>query len=451
MQHKIWGSVDNIESLFSAKTSQKLKNPYISSMHKNPLPSFPWQLLLTWYEEHGRHHLPWRDYTHIDLWYRVWLSEILLQQTQVDRVIPFYQKMLDKYPTVQSLAWASYEEFFPYYQGLGYYSRARNILHTAGLVSREYQWIFPRDKKSLMTLPGVWWYTSSAILAFAYGEPYLSWDTNLEKVFARYYHGSKILKHSELEKEEIEKDFRDFVEKNQVRKSDEMSQKQEVRGRKIFSKRVYWWVHDWEINFSDKEIQSFSGISRGINNALMDFASMIDLKNPSSIDWDHHPIPHGLFYETRGGMEPQETKVSQSFPIPDATVVVILHQDHRVYYSAHSWDSDKQSKISHRPSSRVLGIEMTGTPISYLLLPTSYSPFILPPSLDRDTRRYVQEYFRNTYALELSVRPIHKKWLSIDGKPYIAVNAQIQAGDASIFEQHKKSDMKISIEQLYSL
>ncbi len=67
MQHKIWGSVDNIESLFSAKTSQKLKNPYISSMHKNPLPSFPWQLLLTWYEEHGRHHLPWRDYTHIEL------------------------------------------------------------------------------------------------------------------------------------------------------------------------------------------------------------------------------------------------------------------------------------------------------------------------------------------------------------------------------------------------
>ncbi len=66
----------------------------------------------------------------------------------------------------------------------------------------------------------------------------------------------------------------------------------------------------------------------------MDFASMIDLKNPSSIDWDHHPIPHGLFYETRGSMEPQESKVSVSFPIPDATVVVILHQDHRIYYGS---------------------------------------------------------------------------------------------------------------------
>ena len=65
----------------------------------------------------------------------------------------------------------------------------------------------------------------------------------------------------------------------------------------------------------------------------MDFASTIDLKNPTSIDWDHHPIPHGLFYETRGDMEPKEEKRSISFPIPDATVVVILHQDHQVYYS----------------------------------------------------------------------------------------------------------------------
>lgn len=67
MQHKIWGSVDNIESLFSAKTSQKTENRYILYMQQNLLPSFPWQLLLDWYETNGRHHLPWRDYTHLGL------------------------------------------------------------------------------------------------------------------------------------------------------------------------------------------------------------------------------------------------------------------------------------------------------------------------------------------------------------------------------------------------
>jgi hypothetical protein len=113
-----------------------------------------------------------------------------------------------------------------------------------------------------------------------------------------------------------------------------------------------------------------------------------------------------------------EKKISTSFPIPDAQIVVILHQDHRIYYS--------------------LPMEL-------------YSPFILPASEDRDTRKYVQDYFRKKHQLELSVRPVHKKWLSKEGKPYIAVNAQIQAGDASIFEQYSKSDMKASIEILYSL
>ena len=81
----------------------------------------------------------------------------------------------------------------------------------------------------------------------------------------------------------------------------------------------------------------------------------------------------------------------------------------------------------------------------------SYSPFILPASEDRDTRKYVQDFFRNQYALELSVRPVHRKWLSKDGKPYITVNAQVQAGDVSIFAQYNKPDMKTIIEIIYSL
>lgn len=65
----------------------------------------------------------------------------------------------------------------------------------------------------------------------------------------------------------------------------------------------------------------------------MDFAATVDLKNPNTIDWINYPIQSGVWYDTRGSLEPQETKISQSFPIPDATVIIILHQDHRIYYS----------------------------------------------------------------------------------------------------------------------
>ena len=98
---------------------------------------FPFLSLLHWSKIHGRHSLPWRAYFHLskkDLSYHIWLSEILLQQTQAERVIDFYNHILSHFPTVESLANTSYEDFFPYYQGLGYYSRARNILKTAKIV-----------------------------------------------------------------------------------------------------------------------------------------------------------------------------------------------------------------------------------------------------------------------------------------------------------------------------
>ena len=330
---------------------------------------FPWWVLLDWYTENGRHDLEWRNYSMDEdiRAYRVWLSEICLQQTQVERVRGYFIRILERYPTIHDLAWASYEEYFPYYQGIGYYSRARNMLATAKMVSDTYTGSFPREKSLLEKLPGVWWYTSSAILAFAYGEPYLAWDTNLEKVLARYFHGSRLDRLIEEEKESIEEEFRVFAGGN--------------------PKKV-----------------------RAVNNALMDFAATVDMKNPSNIDWENYPIRSGIFYETRGSLEPLEMKKTQSFPTPDATLIVVLHQDHKIYYS------------------------LTGD---------TYSPFILNPSLSRDTRKYVQDYFREHYGLELSVRPAHKKWISKDGKPYIAVNAQIQTGDPSQFREYSKKEKEL--------
>jgi A/G-specific adenine glycosylase len=104
------------------------------------MPPFEFPQLLYWYKNHGRHHLPWRDY-HFDtetLCYRIWLSEILLQQTQAARVVGYFDKILDRFPTLQSLAQTDYDTFFPYYQGLGYYSRAKNILACAQTLIKEH-------------------------------------------------------------------------------------------------------------------------------------------------------------------------------------------------------------------------------------------------------------------------------------------------------------------------
>lgn len=120
-------------------------------------PLFPWKELIEWYSHNGRHDLPWRDYTLEENLraYRVWMSEIFLQQTQVERVRDYFTRIIEKYPTVHDLARASYEEFFPYYQGMGYYSRARNLLKTAEIISKDFEGKFPREKLLLQKLPGV--------------------------------------------------------------------------------------------------------------------------------------------------------------------------------------------------------------------------------------------------------------------------------------------------------
>jgi len=142
-------------------------------------------------EKAGREHLPWRK-KNITA-YEVWVSEIMLQQTQVNRVIEYYTRFLKRFPTVKSLAKASWEEFLPYYQGLGYYTRGRNMLLTAKTVVREYAGKFPHDKKLLEGLTGIGSYTASAIMSFAYGENHLAWDTNLRRVIGRFFLGSKHL------------------------------------------------------------------------------------------------------------------------------------------------------------------------------------------------------------------------------------------------------------------
>ena len=140
--------------------------------------------LVRWQKKHGRHDLPWqlsRDP------YRVWLSEIMLQQTQVQTVIPYYTRFLDAFPTVAELAAAPLEAVLTLWAGLGYYARARNLHACARKVVAEYGGHFPADTETLLTLPGIGRSTASAITVFAFGNRAPILDGNVKRVFCRVF------------------------------------------------------------------------------------------------------------------------------------------------------------------------------------------------------------------------------------------------------------------------
>ena len=137
--------------------------------------------LIRWQRRHGRHDLPWQGTTDP---YRIWLSEVMLQQTQVSTVIPYYRRVLEKYPTVHALAAASEEEVLELWSGLGYYARGRNLHKAARVIADEG---FPRTAEQIAGLPGVGRSTAAAIAAFAYGERAAILDGNVKRVLARCF------------------------------------------------------------------------------------------------------------------------------------------------------------------------------------------------------------------------------------------------------------------------
>ena len=139
------------------------------------------QTLLGWYGRHKRS-LPWRDTTDP---YFIWLSEVILQQTRVAQGMPYYERFVAAYPTVQDLAAAPQDEVLRLWQGLGYYSRARNMHHTAQLVVEKYGGKFPDKYEELIKLKGVGSYTAAAIAAFAFKEQVAVLDGNVFRVLAR--------------------------------------------------------------------------------------------------------------------------------------------------------------------------------------------------------------------------------------------------------------------------
>ncbi len=141
-------------------------------------------LLLRWHRQHGRHDLPWQGTRDP---YRVWLSEIMLQQTQVASVIPYYLRFLEHYPDFQSLAEAPVENVMALWSGLGYYARARNLHRCALTILHEYDGQFPHDPQTIATLPGIGRSTAHAIAAFCFDVSGPILDGNVKRVLTRCY------------------------------------------------------------------------------------------------------------------------------------------------------------------------------------------------------------------------------------------------------------------------
>ncbi len=234
--------------------------------------------LIDFFIKSGREELPWRKKGITA--YEVWVSEIMLQQTQVSRVVGYYERFLKRFPTVEKLAEVGWEEFLPYYQGLGYYARGRNMLKTAQALLTWHGGVFPHTKKELTALPGIGDYTAGAILSFAYNQKILAWDTNLKRVIGRFFLGSK--------NAAIDSDF-------------------------------------FETHFRSSR--------KKLNAALMDFGSSLCTGRPKC---NSCPLVKQCVYYREGGkQEIKVTKKQEAFPLNEADrAMVTLHERHQRYFSS---------------------------------------------------------------------------------------------------------------------
>lgn len=174
--------------------------------------------ILAWYDNHQRD-LPWRRYRGFkDRIYKVLVSEFMLQQTQVKTVIPFFNRFLKAFPNLRKLSKAKLEKVYKLWQGLGYYSRAKNLLITAKIVQLKYKGTLPADFETLKSFPGIGDYTASAIMAIAFNKDFIGIDGNVERFIARlfgYKNNNKDFKNSiflKLKKIKLEDNFSKFAQ-----------------------------------------------------------------------------------------------------------------------------------------------------------------------------------------------------------------------------------------------
>lgn len=296
------------------------------------------QELARWYRDHGRHQLPWRQ-PGTDP-YRIWISEILLQQTQAQRVIPYYTAITSHFPNIQALARAPWDEFLPFYQGLGYYQRARNMLACAQQVCDRTRGILPREYQKLVELPGIGPYTARAIQAFAYDQPVLAIDTNLRRILGRVLDGVS-------------------------------------KPRQIDSARAGQWL---------------GNTAAWISAALMDLGTLCcTARQPRC---GQCPFEHDCHFAARAPEErDRPTQAATGTRIRPVRALVILHRDHREYFS---------------------------------LDLNQYQPIESPEGIT--SRPQLKEWIARTYGLNVAIRPPRARGVLPGAVPVLLVNAQILQG-----------------------
>jgi A/G-specific adenine glycosylase len=141
-------------------------------------------ILLKWHKGENHRKMPWKGEKNP---YRIWLSEVILQQTRVDQGWAYYEKFLEAFPTIRDLAHAPEQKVFKLWEGLGYYNRCRNLIATAKKIDAEYNGEFPSSYEEILALKGIGPYTAAAIASFAFGLPHAVVDGNVTRVLSRYY------------------------------------------------------------------------------------------------------------------------------------------------------------------------------------------------------------------------------------------------------------------------
>lgn len=166
-----------------------------------PNPSTIVHTLTRWHPDQQRA-LPWRDRAAGDRdAYRVWISEIMAQQTRMETVVGYFQRWMERFPTVQDLAGADQQEVLKLWEGLGYYARARNLHRAARIIVAEHGGVFPRTRRDVLALPGIGAYTAGAILSTAFGQAEPILDGNVKRVLARLWDVDRPITDRDVEKE----------------------------------------------------------------------------------------------------------------------------------------------------------------------------------------------------------------------------------------------------------
>lgn len=153
--------------------------------------------LSTWYQENKRS-LPWRVDKNP---YYVWISEIMLQQTRIEAVIPYYQRFINNLPTIHDLACIKEDKLLKLWEGLGYYSRAKNLKKAAQIIESEYQGIFPKNYEEILKLPGIGEYTASAIASICFNQKEVTIDGNVLRVYTRFFNDNSNIDDVKVKKE----------------------------------------------------------------------------------------------------------------------------------------------------------------------------------------------------------------------------------------------------------